>query len=198
MKSLGLQSGTFIRSAGTTRLAESYMIKELMLEGTNGSFDQLIAEGQTVTKEEIDALCKDMTTYAQKMCSNDEERTQVPILTRSQIISWGLLIERNGELLPSNGFCLLAGKTIPSLQASVQCAVFKGKDRTVFLDRKIYEGSIQNQVDQAYDFVLRSIRMGASINGLYRQDLYELPLATIREMICSAICHRSYLEPANV
>ncbi len=132
------------------------------------------------------------------MCRSDAERDEVRPLTRSQLLSWGLLIEKDGDLLPSNGFCLLAGKHIPSVQAVIQCAVFKGTNRAVFVDRKDYIGSIQNQIDEAYDFVLRMIRMGAKIDGLYRQDVYEFPIGTIREMICNAVCHRSYLEPANV
>ncbi len=42
------------------------------------------------------------------------------------------------------------------------------------------------------------IRMGAKIEGLYREDVYEFPVGTVREMICNAVCHRSYLEPGNV
>ncbi len=198
IKSMGISKGTYIRSGGTTRLAEPYMIQELILEGTNGSFDQLIAEQQTVTEEEIEKLCSEMTDYARKMCRGDAERDKVRKLTPNQLISWGLLIERNGELLPSNGFCLLSGKGIPFIQANIQCAVFKGSNRAIFVDRKNYGGSIQSQIDEAYNFVLRMIRMGAKIEGLYRQDVYEFPIGTVREMICNAVCHRSYLEPANV
>ena len=198
IKYLGIKKGTFVRSAGTTRLAEPYMIQELILEGTNGSFDQLPAEGQIVTEDEIKKFCSEITDYARKMCTSDAERVKVRPLTLNQLFSWGLLIEKDGELLPSNGFCLLAGKTIPSLQPVVQCAVFKGTNRSTFVDRKTYEGPIQSQIDEAYNFVLRMIRMGARIEGLYRQDVYEFPIGTVREMICNAVCHRSYLEPANV
>uniref|UniRef100_UPI00286EE72E ATP-binding protein n=1 Tax=Anaerosporobacter sp. TaxID=1872529 RepID=UPI00286EE72E len=198
IKSMGIHNGTFIRSGATTRLAETYMIQELILDGTKGSFDQLPAEGQVVTEEEIEKLCEEMTTYAKRMCRSDSERDKVRPLTRNQLLSWGLLVEKNGELLPSNGFCLLAGKPIPFVQSKIQCAVFKGTTRAVFVDRKEYSGSIQNQIDEAYDFVLRMIRMGAKIEGLYRQDVYEISIGTIREIICNAVCHRSYLEPANV
>ena len=53
-------------------------------------------------------------------------------------------------------------------------------------------------IDEAYDFVLRAIHLGAKIEGIQRKDIYELPIDVIRELICNAICHRSYLEPVNV
>lgn len=36
------------------------------------------------------------------------------------------------------------------------------------------------------------------IKGIYRQDMYELPVDGIRELIANAVTHRSYLEPGNI
>ena len=33
---------------------------------------------------------------------------------------------------------------------------------------------------------------------MYRQDVYELPIDSIRELIANAVAHRSYLEPGNI
>lgn len=83
-------------------------------------------------------------------------------------------------------------------EASVQCGVFKGTNRAVFVDRKEYSGPIYEQIDEAYQFVLRNIRMGAEFDGLLRRDVYELPVDSIRELIANAVVHRSYLEPSRV
>jgi Predicted transcriptional regulator containing an HTH domain and an uncharacterized domain shared with the mammalian protein Schlafen len=53
IKSMGITEGTFVRVAATTREAERYMLKELLLEGENESFDQQPA-GKTVSKEEVE------------------------------------------------------------------------------------------------------------------------------------------------
>ena len=37
-----------------------------------------------------------------------------------------------------------------------------------------------------------------TIKGMYRQDVYELPTDSIREIIANAVAHRSYLEPGNI
>ena len=33
---------------------------------------------------------------------------------------------------------------------------------------------------------------------MYRQDMYELPVDSVREMIANSVAHRSYLEPGNI
>ena len=40
--------------------------------------------------------------------------------------------------------------------------------------------------------------MGMQIKGIYRQDVYELPIDSVRELIANAVAHRSYLEPGNI
>ena len=74
----------------------------------------------------------------------------------------------------------------------------KGKDRAYFVDRREFDGPIQNQVDVAYQYVLEKINMGMQIHGIYRQDVYELPTDSVRELIANAVAHRSYLEPGNI
>ena len=61
IKSQGIMEGTYIRVAGTTRHAERYRVQELIMEGTNRSFDQMERE-QTVSEEEIAAFCEKNTT----------------------------------------------------------------------------------------------------------------------------------------
>jgi ATP-dependent DNA helicase RecG len=50
----------------------------------------------------------------------------------------------------------------------------------------------------AYEFVLQHINLGSRIEGVARQDFYELPIKTIREIISNAVCHRSYLTPGKI
>ena len=61
-----------------------------------------------------------------------------------------------------------------------------------------FTGSIYEQIEDAYNFVLQHIDLGSRIEGIARQDYYELPVKTIREMISNAVCHRSYLSPGKI
>ena len=56
----------------------------------------------------------------------------------------------------------------------------------------------QQRFEEAVNFVLRNIRLGATIDGLVRKEKYELPPEAIREMIINAHCHRNFdwMNPA--
>lgn len=76
--------------------------------------------------------------------------------------------------------------------------MFKGTDRAYFVDRREFEGPIQDQMEEAFQFVMEKINRGMKIQGIFRQDVYELPLDSVRELIANSIAHRSYLEPGNI
>ncbi len=193
---LGKHNGVFIRTSGSSRRADEAQIKELEFEGANRYFDQTYSVGYTVSSEQINKLCSDMKDWALKACKTEQEKKNVKDITKGNLISWGLLSERDGELFPTNGFLLLTENPFP--QAKIQCAVFKGTTRNIFVDKREYSGPIHEQIEEAYQFVLRNIKLGATIRGLYRVDDYELPIESIRELICNAITHRSYIDEGCV
>lgn len=193
----GKENGTYIRVSGTTRPADLFVQKELEFEGSNRCFDQTYAApNEAVTEEEIDSLCEKMYQYAVKHCKSKEAAEGIRRLTKQNLVSWGFLVKRENQYYPTNAFILMNDNTFS--QATIQCAVFKGTTRDLFIDRKEYDGDLVAQLDEAYEYVLRNINLGSEINGLYRTDLYELPIDCIREMICNAVVHRSYLHPSNI
>ena len=115
---------------------------------------------------------------------------------RQQLRSWGVLIEREGNDYPSNAFAILTGNG--GLHVTTQCGVFKGTTKAIFVDRREYTGPIWEQIDEAFQFVLRNIHLGATIVGIYRQDIYEIPPDAIRELIINAMVHRSYLDHGTI
>ena len=84
------------------------------------------------------------------------------------------------------------------LHVATQCGVFKGTTKAVFVDRREYTGPLWEQIDEAFQFVLRNIHLGATIVGIYRQDIYEIPPDAIRELIINAMVHRSYLDHGTI
>ena len=192
IKALGREGGVYVRVAGTTRLADEYMIKELLFEGGNRHFDQVLCTGFTVTDEDIDSLCKAMKEQALKNARTEEQKASIKDVGRQQLRSWGILIERDGKDYPSNAFAILTG--CGGLHVATQCGVFKGTTKEVFVDRREYAGPLWEQIEEAYQFVLRNIHLGATFEGVYRQDVYEIPPDAIRELIINAMVHRSYLD----
>ncbi len=196
IKALGKEGGVYVRVAGTTRLADEYMIKELMFEGSNRHFDQVLCTGLAITDEQIDDLCHAMKEQAIRNARSDEQKAAIKDVGRQQLRSWGILIERDGKDYPSNAFAILTGNG--GLHVATQCGVFKGTTKAVFVDRREYTGPLWEQIDEAFQFVLRNIHLGATIVGIYRQDIYEIPPDAIRELIINAMVHRSYLDHGTI
>lgn len=191
LKSKGKERGTYIRSVATSRLADFDKIRELEMEGKNLSWDEQICVGYEVTTEAINKLCKDIQSY---MSYSETEEVKVP--TEKQLVNWKVLKESNGKFLATNAFVLLTSDFFPF--AKIQCALFKGTTRDVFIDKKEYTGSIYEQVENAYQFVLRHINQSAKIEGLVRKERYELPPGAIREMIVNAQVHRNYMDSSSI
>lgn len=196
IKSEGMIEGTYMRVSGTTRPVEGYMLKELILEGQNRYFDSEPCRELQITDEDIQNFCKTMKETAIKNTWQNSEKAKIKDITKNTLLSWGILTEVQGEIFPTNAYALLTGQL--RMQPVIQCGLFKGKDRAYFADRKEFDGPIQNQVDAAYQYVLEKINMGMQIQGIYRQDVYELPTDSVRELIANAVAHRSYLEPGNI
>ena len=110
---------------------------------------------------------------------------------------WGILAEdENGSVHPTNAYVFLIGQDM--FFPKIQCGMFKGTTRAVFVDKRDYEGPLWKQAEEAYRFVLRNIRLGARIEGIYRQDIYELPPDSIRELIMNAVMNCSFLQPSHI
>lgn len=196
IKSQGILDGTYIRVNGTTRHAERYQLQELILEGQNRYYDCEPVDGLIVTEEDIARLCADMKAMAIRNTIAEVEKAKVRDLTKNILLSWGVLAEKDGTIVPTNAYALLTGKA--QAQPVVQCGIFKGKDRAYFVDRREFHGSVQDQMEAAFQYVLEKINRGMTIQGVQRQDVYELPLDSVRELIANSIAHRSYLEPGNI
>ena len=57
---------------------------------------------------------------------------------------------------------------------------------------------VKESVPMAMAKNLRNIHLGATIVGIYRQDVYEIPPDAIRELIINAMVHRSYLDHGTI
>lgn len=107
-------------------------------------------------------------------------------------------LSRDGKLTVAG--LLLFGKTPQRLmpQATLRCARFKGDNAVDFLDMKVIEGTILEQVEEAVAFIKRHISMAAEIKDLERKDQWEYPLDAVREAVVNAVCHRDYAGTGNV
>ncbi len=189
--SKGVMDGTFIRIGGVTRKADAAAIVELQIECSNRSFDQMETSDE-VSDGRIQKLSDRMYDHALSLAASEDEKQKQKKAGAGQFLSWRLLSRQDGKYYATNSFHLLENGDGGFPDAFIQCAVFKGTDMEVFLDRKEIRGPVDLQVEGAFEYVLAHINMGSRIEGTARKDFYELPLPSIREMIVNAVCHRSY------
>lgn len=195
-KSFGIADGTFIRVSGTTRKAPQYIIQELLLKGSNRSFDQIELD-RAISVKEITKFCDNIYKFILER--DEQKKDTIRRLTRNQLISWKIIKEKGKKYYPTNAFFLLSGNNEVFTEATIQCAVFKGKNRSgIMLSKRELKGPLYSQIDEAYNFVIQHIDVSSKIDGLYRKDKYELPPFAIREVIANAVCHRSYLAPGKI
>ena len=190
ISSLGREKGTFIRIGGTTRSADAAVRKELELEGSNMSYDSLVYRGAEYSEKSAKKLCRDIEKY---IFEHDGMRKKV---SPEQLERWGLLKQINNKIMPTNAFMMLTDN--PFREARVQCGLFKGTERVKFLDKREFNGSLYEQIEEAYQFVLKHINLGVRIEGIFSKNEYELPKDSIREMIVNAVTHRNYAMSASV
>lgn len=196
LKSSGKEASSYIRINGTSRPADPRMLQELELEGKKISYDSLQEIGMDYDEEAALRLCRTMKKIAVEACETEDEKASVKEMTIEKLEDFGLLCKVGAELYPTHSFMLLTDNRLR--YAKIQCALFKGTTRDIFIDRKEFDGPIYGQIEDAYQFVLKHINLGAEVKGIFRRDVFELPVKAIREMIANAVVHRSYLDDSCI
>ena len=197
IKSMGIKDGTYIRVSGTSRPAGRDLTAEMYYEDEGRSYDKVIRKDLTITDEEITDLCHQMKTVAIANAKSKTQAETIKDVTKNILLSWGLLAEtEDGSIHPTNGYVFLLGKD--EFLSQIQCGMFKGKTRAVFVDKREYSGPLWKQIDDAFQFVLRNIHLGARLEGIYRKDIYELPPDSIRELIINAVMNCSFLQNSRI
>lgn len=197
IKSDGPTEGVYIRISGTSRKADRTMAREMYYESEGRSYDSVIRTDLNISDEEIAQLCADMKAVAIANCKNDIQKQSVKTVTKNVLLNWNILAESaDGSIHPTNACVFLIGQD--AFLSKIQCGMFKGTTRDIFVDKRDYSGLLWQQVEDAFQFVLRNIRLGAKIEGVYRKDIYELPPDSIRELIINAVMNCSFLQPSHV
>lgn len=212
LKSFGKEQSSYIRINGTSRPADDRKLKELELEGQKISYDTLPEIDMEYSEQEAKILCNAMEKVAydvqttcvtreiQEMSLDPEQNTEkteiINKMTIEKLEDLGLLCRIGKDLQPTHAFRLMTKNKIR--YAKIQCALFKGTERDIFIDKREFDGPLYVQLENAYQFVLKHINLGAKIEGLHRKEAYELPVRTIRELITNAIVHRSYLDESCI
>lgn len=194
--SLGKDAEKFLKAPKQSVFTDAAIQKELERHGVIRSFDEAVCKEAVYDAQQAEKLCSDIKQYLRKSAKTYYEKENIEDITQNNLIHWGVVKDSEGTLVPTNAFMLLTGKRFPF--AKIQCALFKGTERVVFVDKREFDGPLYEQIEEAYAFVLKHINLGAKIDGLVRTDAYELPPEAIREAIVNAVTHRNFRDRACI
>ena len=192
LKSEGDKDGVYVRVGATTQRADDATRRELLLLSEGRSFDTEPCPNAKIDEKRINALCSTMYRIARKNCDTEAERRTVKRITPEQLEAWGIISNVRGKWVGSNAYALLTGDS--AFAVRLKCGVFKGDDKSIFVDRREFTGSVPELIEQGFAYILTKINMGCYFQGLYRHDRYELPPDEMRELVINAFAHRSYLQ----
>ena len=183
LKDKGKMQGTYIRVGSTNRKADETIIAELERIRRNISFDSEIIVEKPVDQLNID-------NFAATFIEKAGETINAQVLKKLDLTK-----ELNGVTYPTNALVLFSDDELRDSQfhfAKVECARFKGIVTDEFIDQKSITTNIATQAEEAYNFVLRHINKGATVEGVYTVSKWEYPVKAVREAIRNAVVHRDY------
>ena len=96
---------------------------ELQFRGKRIFYDSLANPSIKITNKDINSLCKEFSEKADRK------------ITSKDLINFGLLVGEDHKT-GTNACAILLGKH--DFTSRIQCARFKGVDRTFFIDKKEY------------------------------------------------------------
>ncbi|MDD3296500.1 MAG: tetratricopeptide repeat protein [Candidatus Omnitrophica bacterium] len=153
---------------------------------------------ETATREDLDSGKVDKYLKSIEALEEDKAvRNKEKVFTDK-----GILTQGANQLVPTAAALLMFGRN-PQYFISfsgVRLVRFQGKNiGSVIVDQKEARGVIPEMIDQAWEFLLKHMNVGAKIEGLKRDDYTEYPEVAVREAIANAIVHRDYgIEASQV
>ena len=183
LKEKGKLQGTYIRVGSSNRLADESIITELERRKRNISFDSEIVMDKPANALQLESF---KTIFQEKTGDvlNDQVLKKLELTKKMQGIEY-----------PTNALILFSDDELRNTMfhfAKVECARFKGTQSEEFIDQKSIYINIATQAEEAYNFVLRQINKGATVEGVYTVSHWEYPIKAIREVLRNAVSHRDY------
>ena len=169
LKAKGLKpSGVYVRQGSSSAPASPDQIRRMIKDSDGDVFEEMRSMNQDLA---FDSAEKTFAKYGVAF-GLDKYRT--------------LGIVRNG--LYTNLGLILSDQCLHT----VKVAVFGDDAKTIFKDNKEFGGSVFEQLEGAFDYLMLCNRTVSEIKGLERVEKQDYPEAALREALLNALVHRDY------
>jgi len=175
LKSKGLRpEGVFVRQGASSVPATESSIRRMIMETDGNNFEKMRSLNQKLT---FDVATKEFNIRGVPFGGNH--------LKTLHLI--------NEDDIYTNLGLLLSDQCTHTIKA----AVFEGKEKVIFKDRREFTGSLLKQLNDAFAYISQYNRVRAEFTGLHRNDKKDYPEEALREALLNALVHREYSYSAS-
>lgn len=170
LKDKGIIKGTYIRNGSCSIPASEETVKQLIIKNSNLSFETSISINQDL-----------IFNYITNAFSDEN----IDIKDSNILKNLHLLNEQNKY----TNLALLLSDQNPF---TIKIAAYESKEKTNFIDRKEFNGSLLEIYDKAVDYLKFHSSTYGLIEGSVRKDIEEYPEFALREIILNSLIHRDF------
>jgi ATP-dependent DNA helicase RecG len=184
-KQEGLEKGTYIRLGRSTVRATIDLIDELKWQAHGKSFDCL----PVYRTSEDDLDHQKIEEFLETRKDRDSKK-----ITKDALMSYYLVIQEHQHTYATTAGILLFGKRPQHFftEAMIICSHFKGTEGREAIASVDCVGTLFEQFETAYEFILSRLSKSFVIKGPRREETLEIPPEAIREALLNLLVHRNY------
>ena len=186
IKSEGLEKGTYIRLGRSTMHANADIIEELKWRSRGLSYDMMPVHHATLNDLDLDKFNDFL-----EVRKSDRKGTKN---LNDLLLSYNLIVQEHAHTYPTVAGILLFGKNPQHFfsESFIICSYFSGIEGRKTIATRDCTGTLLEQFNDAYEFVLSRLSVSFTIKGPRRKEKLEIPEVALREILINAIVHRNY------
>ncbi|HWB38653.1 MAG TPA: ATP-binding protein [Candidatus Saccharimonadales bacterium] len=189
----GMPTGAYIREGNTDRMITDEEMRQFIRNSRPFKYDKTVDESLNVENLDLSKVKSFLEDSAHKV---GRPHTGEP--TTENLVNMGIAERKNSDVHPTVAGLLIFSAQNPQdyntySRLSIRCIHYAGSDVTSdILDKQDIIGTLDQQIDATYSFILRNIPTSAYIEGTKRIEDYVYPKEAIREIVANAVIHRDY------